>query len=87
MSRRLQVEVDNREFEQIEKLARRQRMSVDDWVLKVLREAHRNQPQRSTGEETESKLALLDRAMEYEFPTADIDQMLAEVQRGYLHSP
>lgn len=88
MSRRLQVELGNREFEQIRMMARRQRMSVDDWILKVLREAHRSQPQRGAeAEEADRKLALLDRAMEYEFPTADIDQMLAEVQRGYLPSP
>jgi hypothetical protein len=30
------------------------------------------------------KLAAVSRAAEHSFPTADIDQMLAEIERGYL---
>jgi hypothetical protein len=32
------------------------------------------------------KLAAVRRAAEYSFPTADIDQMLAEIGRGYLNN-
>lgn len=30
------------------------------------------------------RLAALDRAAEYRFPSADIDQMAAEIETGYL---
>jgi len=33
--------------------------------------------------EPESKLKAVRRAAEYSFPTADVEQMLAEIERGY----
>lgn len=54
-------------------------MSVTDWVLETLREA-REMGARKTIEE---KVEAVRRAARHEFPTADIHQMLDEIERGY----
>jgi hypothetical protein len=54
-------------------------MTVGQWVRRALREARAAvQPAR----EFEMNLKLIRRAAEYSFPTADIEQMLREIERG-----
>ncbi len=79
MSKRLQVLLDEREYEEIQTLARENGMTTAEWVREALRKARRSYP---TGK-TERKLDAIDRAMAYEFPTADIGQMLGEIEEGY----
>jgi hypothetical protein len=79
MSRRLQVIVDEEECEAIQNAARARGMTISEWVRQTLRTARR---QESTGD-VERKLAALRRASRFAFPTADIGQMLAEIESGY----
>lgn len=80
MSKRLQVLVDETELDEIRQAARSHRMTVAEWVRQALRDAREREPQRGT----EAKLDAIRQAARHEYPTADIDQMLAEIERGYL---
>jgi hypothetical protein len=80
MSVRLQVLVPEDEWREIRRIARTRRMTVAEWVRQALREVRQRQPD-SDGSK---KLAVVRGAARLGFPTADIDQMLAEVERGYI---
>jgi hypothetical protein len=79
MSKRLQVLLPEEDMKQIQRLARRERLTVGEWVRRALREAQKQRPTR----DPEFKLRAVRRAVEHSFPTADIDQMLSEIERGY----
>jgi hypothetical protein len=80
MSKRLQVLLDESELREIQKAARRDGVTVAEWVRRVLRDARQEGPVR----ETTRKLDAVRLAARHEYPTADIAQMLAEIERGYL---
>lgn len=79
MSKRLQVILDDAEMREIQRLACRKQMSVAEWVRQALRAARRQQP--ST--DARKKLETVRAAVRHSFPTADIDQVLGEIERGY----
>ena len=79
MSKRLQVIFDDEEIREIENAAERERMTTSEWVRQVLRAARRERPRT----EARRKLLVLRAAARHAFPTADIDQMLGEIERGY----
>lgn len=83
MSKRLQVLLDEMEFRELRQLARRHRVTVAEWVRQALRAARRQQPERDAGR----KLAAVRAAAGHALPTADIDQMLREIEAGYLDGP
>lgn len=72
MSKRLQVLLPDPEMVEIRRLARRDKVTVGEWVRRALREARSCQPVH----DAEFKLKAIRKAVEYSFPTADIDQML-----------
>ncbi|MSR21475.1 MAG: antitoxin [Gemmatimonadetes bacterium] len=79
MSKRLQVLLDEAEFRDIKRVATQQRMTVAEWVRQALRQAR-------SGVSTvpiERKLLVVREAARHSYPTADIDQMNAEIERGY----
>jgi hypothetical protein len=80
MSKRLQVLLDEAELAEIRTLARRQRLTTAAWVRQALRVARRAEP----GADAKKKLAMVRAAASHAFPTADIDPMLAEIERGQL---
>jgi hypothetical protein len=80
MSKRLQVVLDDEELDQIQKVARKHHMTTAEWVRQVLRKAQRGEP----GGDAKRKLAVVRAAVEHDFPAADIDDMLKEIERGYL---
>jgi hypothetical protein len=80
MSKRLQVLLDESELAEIRRSARRQKLTTAAWVRQALRMARRAEP----GSDPGRKLAVVRAAARHRFPTADIDQMLAEIERGYL---
>lgn len=80
MSKRLQVLLDEVELAEIRKTARRNRMTTAEWVRQALRAARRREP----GGDAKKKLDVVRAAAAHAFPTADIGQMLAEIERGYL---
>ncbi|CAN5183613.1 MAG: antitoxin [Thermoleophilaceae bacterium] len=79
MSKRLQVLLDEAEFDDLRDVARREGVPVSEWVRRALRETRRRQPQG----DIESKRRAVREAMRHEGPTADIEQMLAEIEQGY----
>jgi hypothetical protein len=79
MSMRLQVLLSEAEMDEIRRLARREHLSVGEWVRRTLREARSRRPVH----EPQWKLKAVRKAAEYSFPTAEIDQMLKEIERGY----
>jgi len=80
MSKRLQVLFDEAELRELRAAAERQGVPVSEWVRRALREARRREPQG----DLESKLRAVRGAARHEFPTADIDEMLAQIERGYV---
>jgi hypothetical protein len=79
MSQRLQVLLDETEFREIRRLARREGVTVADWVRRALRDARREAPTA----DPDRKLAAVRAAARHAYPTADIARMLAEIERGY----
>ena len=79
MSKRLQVLIPDSEMEELQRLARREHLALGEWVRRVLREARLQRPEQ----EPQAKLKAVRRAVEYAFPTVGVDQMLAEIERGY----
>ncbi|MGA7525146.1 MAG: hypothetical protein WBW84_22045 [Acidobacteriaceae bacterium] len=79
MAKRLQVIVQDPEYRDIQRAARLRRMSIAEWVRQALVQARRREPSRELG----SKLDVIRAAERLNFPTADIDRMLEEIERGY----
>ena len=82
MSKRLQVILDDEEMSELREVAKRNRMSVAEWVRQALRAARLREPVHSR----EQKLAALRTACEHAFPAGTIEEMLEEIERGYLGS-
>lgn len=79
MSKRLQVLLPDQEMSAIQRLAKRESLTVGEWVRRALREVRASRP----AIEPETKLKAVRRAAAYSFPTADMAQMLEEIERGY----
>lgn len=79
MAKRLQVIVQDPEYRDIQRAARLRRMSIAEWVRQALVQARKSEPSR----EVASKLEIVRAAARMEFPTADIDRMLEEIEMGY----
>ena len=79
MAKRLQVLLDEAELRDLQRVARAERMTVAEWVRQTLRAARRRVPRGDAAR----KLAAIRSAAQHDFPTADIDGMLAEIERGY----
>ena len=57
----------------------RERLKWVEWVRRALGDARARRPVI----EPETKLKAVRRAAKYSFPTADVEQMLSEIERGY----
>jgi hypothetical protein len=79
VAKRLQVIVQDPEYRDIQRAARLRRMSIAEWVRQALVLARKREPSR----EVASKLEVIRSAARMDFPTADIDHMLEEIERGY----
>lgn len=80
MAKRLQVILQDPEYREIQRAARSRQMSLAEWVRQALALARRREPLGNV----EKKLAAIRAAAKYEFPTGDIETMLAEIEQGYL---
>jgi ribosomal 50S subunit-associated protein YjgA (DUF615 family) len=80
MSKRLQVLLEEDELREIQKAARRSKTTVAEWVRQALRAARRNEPD---GDRLR-KLQAIAEAARHRFPAPPIEQMLAEIEKGYL---
>jgi negative regulator of replication initiation len=76
VSTRLQVLMDDDELARIRSVAEREGVSVADWVRRTLKGALQEQPQG----DRDKKIARVRAAAAHAFPTAEIEQMLAEIE-------
>jgi len=64
------------EYREIQRAARSRRMSIAAWVREALAMARR----REAKADVDKKLAAIRAAARYNFPSGDIDDMLAEIE-------
>ncbi len=79
MSKRLQVILDDKEMRDVQRIAKRQQLTVSEWVRQALRAAQRQVPLTDANK----KLGVVRAAARHDFPTGDVDQMLREIDQGY----
>jgi len=60
-------------------MARSRRMSIAEWVRQALEFARRREPVGDSGK----KLAVVRAAAQHEFPVSSIEEMLADIEKGY----
>lgn len=80
MRRRLQVLLEDSELRELQRIAETKGTSVAEWVRQVLREASR---QEQLGD-ADKKLRVVRAAVRHAFPTADIGQVLADLERDRI---
>jgi hypothetical protein len=80
MSQTLQLLLPDEEMNEIRRSAESQQLSVEDWAREALRRAHSSH----SDTRAEAKFRAIRRAVSHSFPTADIEQMNAEIEQGYL---
>ena len=80
MTKRLQILLDEEEYREMQGIARRQRLTLAEWVRRALRRARIDAPGA-----VDSKLRVIADASRHSFPTADIEVMLREIALG--HTP
>ncbi|HCU24762.1 MAG TPA: antitoxin [Deltaproteobacteria bacterium] len=82
MSKRLQVLIEAKEYKSFQRLARETGLSLGEWV----RQALRRLAMEKTSANPQEKLAALRRYADLKAPTGDIEQILAEIEQGYISS-
>jgi hypothetical protein len=80
MTKRLQVILQDPEYREIQRAARTRQMSIAEWVRQALALARRREPVGDVGK----KLEIIRAAAKHQFPTGNIETMLAEIEQGYL---
>ena len=77
MMKRLQVLLEEEEYREVQETARRHQVTVAEWVRQALRKA------RGSGAEArDAKLRAIAATAQHQFPTADIEVMLQEIDAG-----
>ncbi len=71
--------LDETELRLIQRAARAQKMTVSEWVRQTLRAAQSREPSG----DARKKLEVVRAAARHSYPTADIDQMIAEIESCY----
>lgn len=71
--------LDDAELREVRAAARRHGLTVSEWARKALRDARLREPRG----DVDTKLRAVRAAVRHEGPTADVDRMLAEIERGY----
>ena len=71
--------MDEVEVGEYRRLATRDGLTLSEWVRQKLRRAARDEPSG----DVDRKLAAIRAAARHGFPTADIDQILREIESGY----
>ncbi len=79
MAKRLQVVLKDPEYREIQRMARARHMSLAEWVRQALELARRREPVGAAAK----KLEVIRAAAKHDYPVADIETMLAEIERGY----
>ena len=72
--------MEESEMREIRRAARAVRVTVAEWVRQALRAARRGEPIGKIGK----KIEVVRAAVRHAYPTADIDQMLREIEHAYV---
>lgn len=83
MAKRLQVTLEDSEYLEIQRLAGARGVSIREWIHQALEQAR----VREATQTIERKLQAIRAAAGAEYPSADIDQMLAEIEGGHRTDP
>jgi hypothetical protein len=78
MSKRLQIIVSDEEAQRLKQCAERAGTTLSEWARRALERARASQ----LGPTPEQKLEALDRALQCGHPTAPIDEILSDIERG-----
>ena len=79
MAKRLQVILKDPEYREIQRVARSRHMSIAEWVRQALDLARRRDPVGGVSK----KLEVTRAAAQHDYPVSAIDDMLAEIEKGY----
>ncbi len=79
MAKRLQVLLKDPDYREIQRVARSRHMSVAEWVRQALESARRHEPVGSIGK----KLDSIEIAVRHEYPSGELEDILAEIESGY----
>jgi hypothetical protein len=77
------VLLEEAELQDVREAARRQGISVSEWVREALREARR----RESRGDLDEKVRAIRAAARHDFPTADVDEMIEQIEQGYSAGP
>jgi hypothetical protein len=84
VAKRLQVILQEPEYREVQRAARARRMTIAEWVRQALIQARREESSGDVGK----KLAAVRAAVKHNIgPAVEIDEMLADIERGYLADP
>jgi len=79
MAKRLQVILKDPQYREIQCMARARHMSIAEWVRQALDLARRSEPMGTIGK----KLEVIRAAAQHNYPVADIDVIMAQIEKGY----
>ena len=79
MTKRLQVILQDAEYREVQRAARAQNVTIATWVRHALSAARRREPIGDVAR----KFDVVRNAVRHVFPTGDIDELNAEIERGY----
>jgi hypothetical protein len=80
MAKRLQVILQDQEYRDIRRIARMRGMSIAEWARQAIEAARRSESPVAA----DKKLAVIRSAARHQGPSCDVEQMLAEIEGGYL---
>jgi predicted transcriptional regulator len=83
MTKRLQVLLDDEDLAEIQELARRRHQTTAAWVREALRAARDTAAYPEAGR----KLRAVREAVAHAYPIAEVEDVLAEIERGYVEEP
>jgi hypothetical protein len=83
MAKRLQVILQDVEYREIKRAAGARQLTIAAWVRQALTAARQKEPSGEAGK----KLACIRSAARQVYPTADIEQMLSQIEKGYESTP
>ena len=73
-----QVSLDDEEYAHLAHIAAHREITVEQWIQEIIRRDMADYRRRSAGIQR-----VIEEAASYNFPTADIEQMLKEIESGY----
>ena len=73
-----QVSLDDEEYAHLERIAARRNITVEQWIEEIIRRDRADYLSRSA-----SIKRVIEEAGRHQYPTADIEQILEEIDPGY----